>query len=135
MRLSENFTLAEFTRSATAQRLNLNNQPPPHIVQVLKATADRMERVRSILGGQPLTITSGYRTLEVNRAAGGAANSDHMTGLAVDFTHPRFTPARAASELEASRLQFDQLIIYEQHLHIGFGRRMRREVLDFRRRR
>ena len=33
----------------------------------------------------PVVITSGYRSPEVNRLAGGAKNSNHLTGCAVDI--------------------------------------------------
>ena len=35
--------------------------------------------------GTPVIITSGYRSPEVNRLAGGNANSNHLTGCAVDI--------------------------------------------------
>ena len=34
---------------------------------------------------EPIVINSGYRSPEVNRLAGGAANSNHLTGCAVDI--------------------------------------------------
>lgn len=130
MRLSDHFTLAEFTRSAAATRLGLSNQPPEAMLDTLKQTAERMERVRALLGNRPLTITSAYRTAAVNRAAGGSPTSDHVNGLAVDFQSSHMTPRQMALEISASTVPFDQLIIYRNHLHIGFGRRMRRQFLD-----
>jgi uncharacterized protein YcbK (DUF882 family) len=44
----------------------------------------RLEILRSIVG-HPLPILSGYRCAVHNRAVGGARNSQHLRGAAVDF--------------------------------------------------
>ena len=49
-RLSASFTLAEFCESDTATRLGIDNSPPPEIVERLRVTAMRMEKVRGALG-------------------------------------------------------------------------------------
>ncbi len=36
-------------------------------------------------GEQPIIITSGYRSAEVNKLAGGSPTSNHLTGCAVDI--------------------------------------------------
>ncbi len=46
---------------------------------------DRLERLRSVAGGRPLRIVSGYRSPAYNRAVGGAPNSQHMFGRAADI--------------------------------------------------
>jgi uncharacterized protein YcbK (DUF882 family) len=46
------------------------------------------EEVRALLGGQPLTILSAYRTPSHNRKIGGAPNSWHMHGRALDIRPP-----------------------------------------------
>ena len=35
---------------------------------------------------EPIVITSGYRTPEENKKAGGVENSQHLKGEAIDFT-------------------------------------------------
>ena len=61
MMLTPHFSLAELTFSATAQRKQINNTPPPVIVQNLHLLAAGLEDVRAALGGLPLRINSGYR--------------------------------------------------------------------------
>lgn len=122
MQLTLNFTLAEFTRSEIAARRGIDNTPPPDIVEELRATAMVMERVRAILGA-PITITSGYRCLALNRAIGSKDTSAHVWGGAVDFTCPGFGDPLAVAQRLAGRqalLGFDQLIIeFKRWVHIG----------------
>ena len=67
MQLTQHFTLAELTKSTTAQRLRLDNTPPPELMPRLVRTAEMLERIRSTLG-VPVVVTSGYRSRAVNAA-------------------------------------------------------------------
>lgn len=87
MQLSEHFGLDEFTRSATAMRLRIDNTPKPDAMANLRALCRELEKVRAITG-KPLRILSGYRAPKVNAAVGGAKHSYHMDGLAADFDPP-----------------------------------------------
>lgn len=130
MNLSEHFTLEELTFSATAQRLLIDNTPPLDIVANLSRAAIGMEKVRELLGDKPIHVDSGYRCPALNRAVGGAANSSHMDGYAVDFICPDFgTPLQIVQAIKDS-LQFDQLIVEcNRWVHISFDPRMRGQVL------
>lgn len=132
-KLSPHFTLEEFTVSQTAARKGLNNTPSEDIVKVLTNTANQMEAVRKLLGA-PITINSGYRSPEVNKAVGGARNSQHMTGEAVDFIAPGFGSVSAIVErIKSSGLVFDQLIDeYGSWVHISFSEKPRKQVLTIR---
>lgn len=136
-RLSAHFTLAELTISGTAARRGLKNTPPLNIVEVLTLTADRMEKVRSLLLDRPIAVSSGYRSPEVNKAVGGSKTSAHMTGHAVDFTCPSFgTPRQIVAHLQANAAAlgpFDQIIEeFGEWVHIGFGPGKRGQVLTAR---
>lgn len=133
-RLSAHFSLAELTHSATAARKGLANVAPPHIVDQLILTADRMEHVRTLLGDRPISVLSGYRSPEVNRAVGGSPTSAHRTGHAVDFICPSFgTPAQVAAFLAKTLKDFDQIIEeFDQWVHIGFGPGKRKQLLTAR---
>lgn len=129
IRLSENFTLEEFIVSETAARRGLDNTPPPEIVEALKDTAKALEEVRSLLG-QPITTLSGYRSVKVNSAVGGAKDSQHCTGEAVDFISPRFgSPREICHAILDSTIAFDQLIEEGQWAHISFSEAMRHQAL------
>ncbi|MFZ7338194.1 D-Ala-D-Ala carboxypeptidase family metallohydrolase, partial [Comamonas jiangduensis] len=91
MQLTPHFALAEFTRSAKAAQLRLDNTPTGKALENLKRTAEILERVRAHLG-VPIIITSGYRGPVLNKAVGGATSSDHLQGLAADVLAPKFGP-------------------------------------------
>ncbi len=134
MRLSDHFSLAELTVSATAARRGISNVPPPLVIDTLILTADRMEKVRALLGDKPIIVLSGYRSPAVNAAVGGSKSSAHMTGHAVDFICPRFgTPAQVAAHLAKHLTGFDQLIEeFGDWVHVGFGPGRRGEKLTAR---
>lgn len=131
MQLSPHFTLAEFTVSANAARLGLSNDPPPEILARLKTVAAQLERVRELLGGKAIRVTSAYRSPAVNRAANGAKTSAHLEGWAIDFTCPDFgSPLAVAERIQRSALTFDQVIHeYGTWVHLSFDPRRRGQAL------
>jgi zinc D-Ala-D-Ala carboxypeptidase len=123
--LSEHFTLAEMTYSQTASRAGLKNIPTPEAHVHLQQLAATMEQVRSICCACPVTITSGYRSPEVNALVGGSTTSAHMSGLACDFIIPQYgTPLDVchALELYLDVLGIDQLIHeYDDWVHLAIA--------------
>lgn len=115
MKLSEHFTLSEFTRSATADRLGIDNKiSSPDILLNLTDLAALLERVRSIIGGKPVVVTSGYRCLKLNAAVGSRTSSDHVIGKAADIVAPSFgSPLKLATLIasKADALGIGQVIL------------------------
>ena len=130
MRLTDHFTVEELTFSQLGARLGLDNTPPPELIPTLLQTAQRMEDVRALLG-RSITVLSGYRSAEVNKAVGGAKNSAHLTGHAVDFTCPGYgSPQAVFDTIRESSIRFDQIIMeFGQWVHISFAPAMRRSCL------
>ena len=79
-KLSEHFSLRELTKTNTG----IDNVPNEEQVNNLKRVCQWLERLRS-KRNEPIVINSGYRSPQVNKAVGGAANSNHLTGCAVDI--------------------------------------------------
>src|SRR5512147_97519 len=129
MQLSTHFRLSEFTSSQTATRRGIDNTPSREVVDALKRTALGLEAVRSLLMA-PIIITSGYRSPALNKAIGGAKNSQHVRGEAVDFICPGFgSPKEVCEAINRSSLQFDQLIYEGTWIHISFSEKPKREAL------
>jgi hypothetical protein len=132
MQLSEHFTLDEFTFSQTASRYNIDNTPGSKELENLQYTALQMESVRDILK-HPISISSAYRSLAVNRAVGSTAKrSQHLDGCAVDFTCAKFgTPRDIVKKIMCSNIKYDQLILeFDRWVHISFVKEAnRKEVL------
>lgn len=86
MRLSSNFTENEFLHSNTALRLKIDNswQDKKYRDNAIYLCKYFLEPIRKAYG-RALFINSGYRCPELNKTIGGAQNSAHMYGLAVDI--------------------------------------------------
>ena len=88
-KLSEHFTLGELTKSSSHPEIY--NIPSRVHIENLKRVCTWLEVLRSEWnrlygeGDDPIIITSGYRSKELNRAVGGVATSNHLTGCAVDI--------------------------------------------------
>lgn len=120
MQLSPHFTLEEFTRSQTATRLGLPNIPAPIVLENLKLTAARLEQVRTALGGKPIVIDSGFRSIAVNARVGSQSTSAHCKGLAVDFICPAFgAPQSVCKAIMAAGIVFEQLIYEGTWVHLA----------------
>lgn len=109
MRLSTNFTLAEFTKSQTAIRQGLDNTPgEEHLANAKELFENVVQKVRENFG--VTVINSGYRGPALNTAVGGSSNSQHCKGEAVDIECPG-TANETVAQWIADNLEFDQLIL------------------------
>lgn len=80
------------------------------------------------------TITSAKRSIAENKAAGGVPNSQHLVGEAIDMSPYGSTTYNRLLErihdYSDNTHVFDQLILYPTFIHISFGERNRRQVID-----
>ena len=123
----KHFTLNELTRSATARRLGIDNTPTRQAAANLKQlVANILDPLREAYGA-PIYVNSGYRCPVLNRAVGGSASSQHLTGEAADITAGSKAGNRRLYEL-LRNLPVDQAI--NEHdfawLHVSYGPRHRR---------
>jgi zinc D-Ala-D-Ala carboxypeptidase len=109
MKLSTNFSLSELTKSESASRLGLDNDPTQEIISSLQALVNHiLQPVRDKFG--PVVVTSGYRSPDVNKAIGGSTTSDHCKGQAADF-EVLGKDNRELAIWIAENMQFTQLIL------------------------
>ena len=84
MNLSRNFTLSELTKSDTAIRKGINNNPNAEQIEKLKALCENiLQPVRDHFGR--VKVTSGFRSPELCQAIGSSVNSQHAKAEAADF--------------------------------------------------
>jgi len=139
MNLSEHFTLREMTRSQTAERLGIKNEPnSDQMLALTKVCANILEPVRNHYG-IPFAPSSGFRSANLNEQIGGSARSQHCKGEAVDFEIPGVATNVLASWCRDNLPEFDQLICEAYRagkpdsgwVHCSFAPAMRREVLTY----
>jgi hypothetical protein len=77
----------------------------------------------------PGQITSAGRSAQRNAAVGGSKTSSHLTGDAFDFVPKDRNTKRAAAALAAAGVPYDQIIDEGDHVHIGWGPKMRGQFM------
>ena len=109
VKLSENFSLQEYTKSQTATRQGLDNTPgEEHMASAEALFQNVVQAVRDNFG--VTVINSGYRGPALNTAVGGSSNSQHCKGEAVDIECPGTGNYDVAKWIEEN-LDYDQLIL------------------------
>ena len=113
MFLTKNFTLHELTKSNTALRLGLNNEPTKEgIIKLRLLAANLLQPLRNAVGS--MRITSGYRSPELSKAIGSSSNSQHCRYEAVDIQHVsrgKMDNLKIYNALVDLDLDFDQAIL------------------------
>lgn len=132
-----NFTMSEMVRSATAQKLGIDNNPSAGVRAHLTETITLLESIRMEwekfceryeLGTPALIVSSGYRSPALNKAVGGVKNSSHVLGYAADLV-----PANGkqdeferfmANEFSKMGYAYDQIIVERSEgtrwVHVGY---------------
>ena len=124
MKISKNFRMDEFNVSAShpelAKGIPINIRPAiiALVVHVLQPICDKT--------GWSCTINSGYRSIELNRAVGGALSSQHMKGEAADCVFKK--DGKAVKIIDVMKvakdncINFDQMIAYPTFVHFSYTR-------------
>ena len=113
MKLSEHLDLSEVTRSETAKRNGISNMPTEQHIANFKLLAENVfEPIRNNFRC-PIHISSGYRSIELNRAIKGSLTSQHCQGEAIDIDMdgtPHGVTNKMVFNYIKDNLEFDQLI-------------------------
>lgn len=113
MQLSKHLSLAEVTRSDSAKRKGISNQPTPEHIENFKKLAEKIfEPIREHFK-VPIHISSGYRSKALNEAIGGSLTSQHCSGEAIDIDMDGSSNGVSNTDVFnfiKNKLEFDQLI-------------------------
>jgi len=108
--LTVNFSLHELTKSETALRLDMPNEPgETEIANLTLLAGEVLQKVRDHYG-KGVKVNSGYRSPDVNAKVGGSRTSDHCRGMAADIEIPGVPNAELAEWIKAN-LPFTQVIL------------------------
>ena len=102
----KHFTMNEMTRSATAKRKGINNNPSPQVMQNITQLVEKILDPLREAWGQPIIVSSGYRCPKLNKLVGGAL-------------------------IQRLNLPYDQLIDEYGYnwIHVSYGPRNRHRIL------
>ena len=136
MRLSKNFVLSEITKSNTAKRLGIKNEPEKkHLENMQRLITNLIQPMRDALG--PIRISSGYRNPQLNRAIGGSTKSQHCKGEALDlqfWKKGEMCNKEIYDWVIKSEIEFDQMINEFDyawiHISLKNGGKNRRMILE-----
>ena len=105
MNLSAHVTLAEFENSPTATTHGINNKMSESQIASAKLLCENVFEPLRLYLNTPIQISSGFRSLQVNKMIGGAKTSQHTKGEAMDLQ----IGAKGFNFIK-DKLEFDQLI-------------------------
>lgn len=85
--------------------------------KVSPALVEKLEKLRALCGGKPMSINSGCRCVKHNKAVGGSANSQHLRGTAADV---RQVPGLTIDQMAklAEQAGFDGIGKYAGRIHV-----------------
>ena len=118
------FTIDELTKTDTG----LNNIPrPAHVSNLTALVTTILDPLRELFHS-PITVNSGFRSKEVNEKVGGAKNSQHLMGEAVDITSEN---NELLFKLIRDNFVFDQLIneYNFKWIHVSFSQLYNRKQI------
>jgi len=130
MNLSAHVTLAEFENSPTATTHGINNKMSLSQIESAKLLCENVFEPLRIHLNTPIKISSGFRSLQVNKMIGGASTSQHTKGEAMDLQ----IGAKGFNFIK-DKLQFDQLIWEFGNdenpawVHVSYSSKNRKQVL------
>lgn len=130
MNLSKHVTLKEFQASGLATLRNINNEMNESQIASAKLLCENVFEPLRLYLNTPINISSGFRSLQVNKMIGGAKTSQHTKGEAMDIK----VGAKGFNFIK-DKLEFDQLI-WEfgndenpSWVHVSYSSKNRKQVL------
>jgi len=135
IQFTKNFSLQELLLTVNRQFDEEQYNPPPEIIENLRALCvNILQPLRDLLG-TPVNINSGYRCPSLNKSIKGAKNSQHMTGQAADIVDHTNGNEFLFKRIKELNLPFDQLIdeFGFRWVHVSYDpSRNRKQILQAR---
>ena len=134
------FTIEELCASDTAKAKGISNKPNmQQMINLVYLAAYVLEPLRVAMG-ESIKISSGFRSEALNKAVGGAFNSQHKKGQAADLCiDGNIEKGKRWFNYIRQHLPFDQLIwehdkkgtywVHVSYVFPDFGKN-RRQVID-----
>ena len=113
MKLSEHLDLSEVIRSESAKRNGIYNKPKEAHIAHFRLLAEKVFEPIRLNFRCPINLSSGYRSVELNKCIGGSLTSQHCTGEAIDIDMdgtPHSVTNKMVFNFIKDNLEFDQLI-------------------------
>ena len=112
MKLSNNLSVVEVTKSNTAKRCGISNEPTIEHLENLKAIALNIFQPARDYFKKPIYVSSGYRSESLNKKIGGSKTSQHSKGQALDLDAHTFggITNKDLFNFISEHTDFDQLI-------------------------
>lgn len=112
MKLSNNLSVTEVTKSNTAKRWGISNEPTIEHLENLKAIALNIFQPTRNYFKKPIFVSSGYRSEALNEKIGGSKKSQHSKGQALDLDAHIFggLTNQQLFKFISDHTDFDQLI-------------------------
>ena len=126
--LTPHFTLEEMCLTEVRQLQQANRNLAAGFRSQLTETAKLLEQVRTVCGGHPLVVHSGFRCAALNRHIDGSPSSQHMKGEAADFHIVGVDLTDCFNVLKTAGITFGQMILEDgdgdgtpSWIHISLG--------------
>ncbi len=137
MKLSTHLDLSEVIRSESAKRNGISNMPIPLHIENFKLLAEKVFEPVRLHFGVPIHISSGYRSIELNKCIGGSLTSQHCTGEAIDIDmdgSPSGVTNKMVFDYIKDNLVYDQIINEFDYswVHVSYAAngKNRKQALD-----
>lgn len=138
MKESKYFRLEELLKSDKALAAQIENLPSwTDVDNLLDLAVLVLDPIREAWG-QPLMVTSGYRSPQLNAAVSGVPTSAHMEGHAVDIALCHWSTRKMgelynliANMVDDGVIDIDQVIYYRKKriIHISNDLRCRKQII------
>lgn len=113
MKVSDNISLTEATKSQTATRKGIDNNPNAEQLKNMRLVAENCFQPLREMYGKAIGISSFFRSEVLNKAIGGSRTSDHCKGKAIDIDADIYNNGITNADIFEwlkENVPFDQLI-------------------------